>query len=251
MSEMINVKLLSDDALNYMYKNVDTVTKKIQSEKDNNWIYNTFPQPMFVEKKYKIEDFNLCSNPNSTDKEKDYNNSIVLYNSLKKLPRYLLIDERFWLWLHLDKFYEVVKEMMTIKSSSTVKDHWMHRQGKRRSLFFGVLSRMYFRVELTEENGDYTLTKWIVDNPNRFRNLTWRTYSSEKHVILGILKGEKKAFDELNVDRTDVYEQISKYVSNLGSVMLLDSIESETFEELIYQKIKELSFDDDAISERN
>ena len=36
----------------------------------------------------------------SMDKEIDFANSITLYNSLNVLPRYVLIDQRFWLWLH-------------------------------------------------------------------------------------------------------------------------------------------------------
>ncbi len=236
----INIKTLSDDALYYLYKNIDLVTSKIQTELNNKWIYTTFPQPMFITKKFKIDDFTLEENPDSKDKEIDFNNSIKLYNSLKVLPRYLLTDEKFWLWLHFEKFYDVVTKMMNIKSPTTIKDHWMHNQGKRRSLFFGVLSRMYFRVELTEDDGDYTLTKWVIENPNRFRNLTWRTYSSAKHIVLGVLRGQKKAFDETGLDKTETYETISKYVSSLGSVGLLDAIKSCEFEEIIYNKILEI-----------
>lgn len=235
--EQINIKMLSDDALNFMKKNIESVTLKIQTEDNNDWIYSTFPQPMFVTKNIRIDDFVLKRNPDSKDKTIDFINSVALFNSLNKLPRYILTDERFWLWLHFEKCYIFVKEFMFVKSSTTIKDHWMHKQGKRRSLFFGVLSRMYFRVELAEENGDFSLAQWVIENPNRFRNLSWRTYSSAKHIVLGVLKGEKKAFDETGIERTDIYESISKYISNLGSVRLLDAIEINVLEKLVYEKI--------------
>ena len=77
------------------------------------------------------------------------------------------------------------KIMMKINGVSTIRDHWLHAGGTRRGLFFGVLSRCYFRVVLTVDNSlqdKYELTKWIIDNPLRFREFTWRNFSSEKHL---------------------------------------------------------------------
>lgn len=137
----------------------------------------------------------MQSNPESVDKDIDFSNSIKLYEHLKALPRYILSDERFWLWLHFDKFYDVVRTMMKVNGNSTIENMWMHTQGTRRGLMFGVLSRCFFRVALsiaeTKEN-KYELTKWVIDNPERFRNLTWRSFSSEAHLVRGALKGEKE-----------------------------------------------------------
>jgi len=240
----IHIKLLSENALAHMKKNIDVITKKIQENENNLWIYSEFPEKMFNEKKYEIDDFSLIDNPDSSDKEIDLTNSISIYESLKVLPRYVLTDERFWLWLHLEKFYKEVRTMMKVKGNSTILDHWMHKQGTRRGLMFGVLSRCYFRVSLTVDEtlpNKYELTKWVIDNPERFRNLTWRSFSSEEHLVRGIIKGEKKAIDENpSLEKNDIYPEIAKYVSIIGSVRLLDIISENDIADMIFSKTKKL-----------
>ena len=241
----IHIKMLSEDALIFLKKNIGLITKKIIENDDNEWIYSTFPQPMFVEKKCSIFDFELKDNPESSDKDADFYNSITLYEKLKDLPRYIICDEKFWLWLHFEKFYLITKRMMRIRGESTVKDHWTHEQGTRRGLMFGVLSRCYFRAALTvdESKGDdkYELTRWVIDNPERFRNLTWRSFSSEEHLVRGALRGEKHALEEFGgAEDNDVYSEIGKYVSVIGSVRLLDKISEEDIELMIYKKMLEL-----------
>lgn len=238
----INIKLLSEDSLNYLKENLERVTKLIQENENNDWIYTEFPQPMFVEKKFQINDFNLEDNPDSKDKDIDLKNSITIYENLSKLPRYILTDQCFWLWLHFEKFYSIVKNMMRINNKSTIHDHWMHGQGVRRGLMFGVLSRCYFRVALsidTSNQDPYYLTKWVIENPLRFRELTWRTYSSEEHIVRGILKGEKKAVEELKKEE-NVYADLAKSISLIGSVRLLDSISEEDIEQMAYEKMLNL-----------
>ena len=248
MPNKIHIKLLSENALLYLKNNLASVTKNIQENDNNKWIYSAFPQPMFVEKKIEISDFELQDNPDSGDKDIDFKNSVTIYETLKELPRYIVCDERFWLWLHFEKFYLVSKKMMRVRGESTIKDHWLHGTGEgnhRRGLMFGVLSRCYFRAALTidDSKGEnrYELTKWVIDNPERFRNLTWRAFSSEEHLVRGILRGEKRALEEFGgAEDNDIYPEISKYVSVIGSVRLLDKISEEDIEVMIYEKMLEL-----------
>lgn len=240
----IHVKYMTDTARSYIYKNIEYVTKMISQNDSNEWIYKDFPEPIFQEKIFEIDDFSLIDNPNSDDKTKDLKNSITIYEVLKDLPRYVLTEERFWLWLYFDKFYSVVKRMMLIKSESTVRDHWTYARGTRRGIFFGVLSRCYFRVALTIDESDkedkYKLTKWIIENPERFRNLTWRSYSSEAHIVRGAIKGEMKAVADTKKEDTKIYDDIGKYISKIGSVRLLDAISEKDIEEMVYSKCIEL-----------
>src|SRR5690606_31967154 len=136
--------------------------------------------------------------------------------------------ERFWLWLYFDKFFEVTKQAMPFKSDSTFKDHWLYTHGKRRGVFFGVLSRSFFRVLLTVDESKtdkYELTRFVIENPNRLRNLTWRTFSNNYELVRGILRAEQKLVEEFGSKiMTSTYEQIAKFVSRHGSVVLLDSL---------------------------
>lgn len=237
----IHIKVMNENAIVHMKKNISIITKKIQENETNEWIYDEFPQPMFIEKKYEIENFELENNPDSIDKEIDLNNSVKLYEHIKLLPRYILTSENFWLWMHFEKFYIVVREMMKVKGSSTITDHWMHKQGTRRGLMFGVLSRCFFRVTLTvDESKDdkYELTKWIITNPLRFRNLTWRSFSSEVHLVHGILYGEQRAVEEYpGKENNDYYPEIAKDVSEEGSIKLLDAISEKEIEDFVYEKM--------------
>lgn len=240
----INIKMISEDTLAYLKANADSFAKSIAENETNAWIKKVVPQPMYIEKQIEIDDFDLLDNPESADKDIDFKNSVTLFEHLRNLPRYILCDERFWLWLHMDKFYSVVRNMMKIRGKSTFTDHWLQSRGTRRGLMFGVLSRCYFRVALTYDStlsDNYELTKWVIENPERYRNLTWRSFSSEEHLVRGVLKGEKKALEEFGEkENNEVYPLIAKYVSIIGSVRLLDMISENDIEEMIYQKSKEL-----------
>ena len=241
MMSKINIKIMSDTAYEHIRKNLQTITDKIINNEDNKWIQEEFEDPIFIEKKYEIQDFELKYNPESKDKEIYFENSITIYNSLNILPKYILSDDKFWLWLHFEKFYSITRSMMKINGPSTIRDHWLG--GNRRGLFFGVLSRCYFRVSLSLQNSGenkYELTRWVIENPERFRNLTWRSFSSQRHLVRGILRGEKRAVEEMGKEDNSIYEKIGRYVSTIGSVRLLDVISEEDMEEMIYQKCKEL-----------
>jgi hypothetical protein len=245
MPNTIHIKLLSENAYLYLVKNISKITVSVINNDNNRWIFTDFPQPMFVEKRIEINDFELESDFEDADKEADFRNSIKIFEALKSVPRYILCDEKFWLWLHFEKFYPIVKSMMKIRGESTIKDHWMHVQGTRRGLMFGVLSRCFFRVALTidESNKDnkYELTNWIIHNPQRFRELSWRSFSSEAHLVRGIVRAEKRAIEENpEKENNDIYPKIGKYVSLIGSVRLLDIITEEDIESMIYEKTIDL-----------
>ena len=160
------------------------------------------------------------------------------------MPLYVLTDERFWCWMNFEMGYEAALKYMPVKKGSSVfKDHWLLTQGKRRGLFFGVLSRCYFRVALSVDEtlaDPYELTKFVIENPLRFRELTWRSFSSEKIIVLGTLKAEKRVMAEYPQmeENTKHFAEIAKLLSKLGSVMLLDCMTEKDIEEYVYKKYK-------------
>ena len=78
----IKVKMMSEDALIYLKNNIKRIADKILENDDNHWINTEFPSPIFIEKKFDIDDFELKDNPESADKDLDLENSIVLYEKL-------------------------------------------------------------------------------------------------------------------------------------------------------------------------
>lgn len=236
----INICFMSDSAIETFRTNIEEVTKFLkENPNDTNWIkkiYNS--EDIFIEKKYKINDFELDTSYDGNYVKVDYNNSIKLYENLKVLPRYILTDERFWAWFNFTIGYKASLQAMPIKSSSTFKDHWLFSGGQRRGLFFGVMSRCFFRVELTvdERREDkYELTKFVIENPERFRNLTWRANSSQKHLVLGILKAEKEIYEKYGKKvKNNIYADVAKFVSLYGSVRLIDAISEEEIYKAVY-----------------
>lgn len=245
MSE-INIKYLANDVLDTLKANVKDIPQKIiDNPYDTEWLNDYAEKDIYVTKKYKIEDFNLDIPTSADDKDIDIKNSITLYEHLKKLPNYVLSDERFWLWLMFEKAYRICQILMPIKSadSSVFKDHWLFSNGNRRGLFFGALSRCYYRVSMTVDEtltDPYELTKFVINFPERFRVYSWRSISSQKHVLLGVLKAEKEIVEKYGEQNEvgKIYTELAKDLSKLGSVKLIDVMEEEEIKEYIYNKYK-------------
>lgn len=247
----IHIKYMSDEALETLKANTNTITEKLIENPDSSaWLNSFFSGTLWVTKKYEIEEFSLLVPKDDKDREVDLQNSILLYERLRHLPLYILTDERFWCWMNFEIGYQAALKYMPIKKGSSVfKDHWLLTQGKRRGLFFGVLSRCYFRVALSVDDtleDPYELTKFVIENPLRFRELTWRSFSSEKMIVLGALKAEKRIFLEYpQMDENAKYfADIAKSLSKLGSVMLLDCMTEKDIEEYVYKKYKVMVEDD-------
>lgn len=258
MNNLINVMYVTDQLLENLRENAAEVGELIKSHSDTLWLKKYASGQMFEEKKFTIPDFKLHLSEDGNYDKVDYKNCITLYEALNKLPRYVLTNENFWVWLELTSCYEVCRQAMPIKSKSTFKDHWLFSGGNRRGIFFGVLSRCYFRVELTVDDSlpdKYELTKFVCEKIERFRTLTWRSISSEKHVVLGVIKAEKDLYDEYNKDAAtaemfrkaeagkngeNLYTEFSKQLSLFGSVRLLDALSEEDIYEFSKQKMVEL-----------
>ena len=103
----INISYITEDALETLYKNSEEVANYLMKEKDNsNWLRLVYKGKLFEEKKYKINDIELLVDENY--EKVDLTNSIMLYETLRELPRYVLTDERFWCWFYLNKEKEEV-----------------------------------------------------------------------------------------------------------------------------------------------
>lgn len=250
----INISFITDDALETLYKNSEEVANYLMKEKENsNWLKLIYNGQIFEEKKYKINDIKLLTDENY--KNVDYENSIKIYETLKDLPRYILTDERFWCWFNFTIGYQAALQAMKINSTTTFEDHWLFSKGQRRGIFFNVLARCYFRVALSidENNIDdkYYLTKFVIENPERFRTLSWRANSSQKNIVLGALKAEKdiveKYKDIIDVDKIKyndgkgtIYSEVTKQISLYGSVRLIDAASEEDIYNFVYNKLEEM-----------
>lgn len=249
----IHIKYMTDEALETLKANINTVTEKlIENPNSSEWLKTFFPGTLWVTKKYEIEEFALCVPKDDKDRETDLYNSILLYERLHHLPLYVLTDERFWCWVNFEMGYKAAIKYMppdSSKNKNAFRDHWLLTLGKRRGLFFGVISCRYFRVALSVDetlDDPYELTKFVVENPLRFRELTWRSFSSEKMIVLGTLKAEKRVREEYSYieENNKHFPDIAKLLSKLGSVMLIDCMNEKDIEEYVYKKYKAMVEED-------
>lgn len=240
----INIKFMSDNAIDTLKSNIDYVTEQlIANPKDSSWLRSFIPDEIFITKKYEIEDFSLEIPTDKKDRETDIRNSILLYETLNHLPSYVLSDERFWAWINFEKGYEAALKLMPPDDGKAVfKDHWLFTQGNRRGVFFGVLSRCYYRVALTVDpslEDPYEYSKFAIEKPRRFRELSWRTFSSEKTVVLGSLKAIKRVVEETGVkEKPKFYDELAKALSRKGGMMLLDIMDEKDLEQFVYEEYK-------------
>ena len=264
MNNEVPIKFMSEDlvnALKYDIKKHDAknINSRIESNKENsNWL-SDFNDLVFEEKKYKYVPFELSQYSNEDHKITDFNNAIKLYEHFNHLPRYIITDERFWAWVNFDFGYKYALQSIPVKTKSTVGDHYLFVKGKRRGLFFGVLSRLYFWVDLSiDENNPedkYLLTRFAMNNIERIRNLTWRANSNEKHIVRGVLKAELKLCSEYSQTpkgkelfkkaetgegTVNLYTKLAKYISLYGGVRLLDVITEDEYEAIVYKEGKRI-----------
>ncbi len=62
-------------------------------------------------------------------------------------------------------------------------------------------------------------------------------FSSQYHLVRGIVRGEKKAVEGFKKEETSLYRQIGKFVSEIGSTKILDVIREEDIEKMVSEKM--------------
>lgn len=248
MDSLINVCLMSQQAYNNLTVKgkEDRIALLIQSNpNDSSWLKEEISpnDQLYVKKIFSIPDFSLETSEDGDYSKVDFKNSVTLWNALKDLPRYILCDERFWLWVLFEKGYKAALQAMPIDSGTTFRDHWTFSQGKRRGLMFGVLSRCFFRVDLSYDKtlaDPFELTKFAIESPNRFRELTWRNNSNLNVLVQGTLQAEKDYILKNGEVPGGTYALLAKGISNVLAVRLADSMTKEDFYQLAFSILEKI-----------
>ena len=240
----INIQYATDELIATLHENAECITQKlIDQPNSNSWLKSFTSDVWVIKKKFEVEDFELKIPSSTKDYDTIYKNAITLYEHLCGLPGYVLSDERFWVWLTMEKFYQVSLATMTVTKPSTYREHWIFTESNQRSIFFGVLSRLFFRVELSfdiDSPDPYKYTKFCFENQYRLREMTWRTYSSERHIVRGALKGIKDFLDKYDKIQEDnsSYKKLASDISLLGSAKLLDAMPEEHIREQAFKSLQ-------------
>lgn len=233
----INIKFMSEEAYKTLQKNYKEVYQMILDHpSDCSWLKEYLGFEPFEEKKYVIEDFELLNTQNYHDVA--FQNGVILYEKLCKLPRYILCNNRFWAWVTFEKTYKQAINSIKLSGPQIIKNWWVPGTS-RRDLMLGVVSRGFFRTEISidETRQDkYELTKYILANSESYRNLTFRN--------IGMLKNVSLAYLSVELDITNKYKkpiprvahrELMKEASRIGSVMLIDVMSQKEIYDRLYE----------------
>lgn len=246
----INIKLMTEEAYVTLQKNYKDVFEQIKMHpSDCTWLGEYLGFEPFESKKYTIEDFNLLDSENYEEVMQD--NSITLYEHLSALPRYILCNNRFWAWITFEKAYKQAQHSMPLKSDNLIKSWWLGNNA-RRSLMLGVISRYYFRAEISVDNdreNKYELTEYLNKAGEVYRNLTYRNIGmlpSVSHAVIMVSRDISEKYEI--VANKAIVREILKQTSRLGSVMLIDDLSTTEIYDYLLRKIEKWLFQQGIIS---
>jgi hypothetical protein len=85
----------------------------------------------------------------------------------------------------------------------------------------------------------------VIENPQRFRELSWRSFSSHSKITRGVIRAEKDLIEKYNGRfKSSYYASIAKYISRVGSVKLLDAVTEKDYYDYTYNYIDSLIKED-------
>ena len=103
---------------------------------------------------------------------------------------------------------------------------------------------LVYRIDLTYCEGEedpYYLAKYVMENPNRFREISWRAISNQKFVVKAMLRAEIRVNNEMEfAEKGEYFAALAKEICKLGSIKLIDAMEEKDVEDYIYEKYKSI-----------
>lgn len=253
-NNLINISFMNEKILDTLYSNPKRINEYIkQNPYDSKWLKELFHELPFEQRKQKIIDFELKLSSDGNYKNVEVENAINLYEHIKDLPRYILVDNRFWLWLEFGKFYRVALQAMPLTTDTRLEYSWLFKEGKR-GIWRNTFARGYFWVEFTVDetrNDRYELTKFVFEKTERIRNLTFD--NKYRNVVFNTIRAEKDIYDkyisdpnyketmencEKGIGTYNIYTFIRKALSLYGSARILDFMDENDLYSIIYEKLE-------------
>ena len=238
----INVKLMTEEAYRTLQKDLNGLLKMIKDHpSDSSWLKDYLGFEPYETKKYVIEDFTLKCADNYDLVV--FDNAVILYEALYRLPKYILCNNRFWAWINMEKAYKQAQMATKDFSIQTLQNLWF-MASSRRNIMLGVMSRYFYmiNVSIDESRKDkYELSRTIFNNPETYRGFCYRSLGMIKSVTLGVLHAENdfECLTRIPINKK-AGAQIVKKASRAGSVMLLDMVNEQEISNYIFPYILEI-----------
>ncbi len=240
-----NIKLMSETAYLTLQKNPEDVLKAIQAHpKDSSWLKEYLGFEPFEEKEYRIRNFEFLNR--EINEATIIEDSIVLYEHLKQLPRYILCDPKFWAWITFEKAYLLAQKLASL-STSLISSTWLITS-TRSSLMQGIISHLFFMIQISVDEtreDKYELSRYLFTNKETYRNLCYRNMGMLKNVTLAVIRAQRDISEKAGILLLSKQSAaMVKEASKIGSVMLMDVMTQEEIYDIVYPKFIQIVLDD-------
>lgn len=239
------INILSDNKVDTLAtkENQKIVAKYIADYPDNTWLKEFFgEEEPFTKSKVEMEDvvFDMTAEEPA---DTDFENAKRLFEALKHISQSTACDERLWISLAFDKFYDYMKYRYNIVEKPTMlQNKWLFQKKARKSaLFRQGISMLWWYAYISYDNtlaNPYELTEFCFKHKDFLISIYSRTFSGSENVRLALMQALRDfEQDGGSIEKKEVYNGIVKYVSFLGGAYLIDTFTREELYEKIYEQL--------------
>ena len=239
----INIMMMKDSALEKCRVDSEELTRKMFAYPDDaSWLATFVGEDPFEAKKFAIPEFELKV-PATKEEAADIRleNALILHDALKDVPAYILGDMHFWAWVTFTVGYKYAQYRSDIKAEY-LKNNWVTRgDNARRSVMLQTIGMNYFVADLAnsgDEEHRRKLTEYLFNNQELYRNLVYRNISDISAVSEAVIEAfyDYEAKTKTSIPRETI-RAMFKFISNLGSVRLIDSMSADDIYERVMNEL--------------
>lgn len=209
------------------------------TEANSDWIETELGHKVLLDSKYECPDIVLNMDADEPF-DTEFENVKMVYETLKFLSDSEASNERLWAGLALGPFWRYVQYRWKLQKDCTennIKQHFYYGFGSRRSLIRNGAARLWWIGRLTYDDtkpsDPYELTRFVCEKSNYVMSILERNFSNNKAIVRPCVRAFLDARKEGYDIKVDEVKTLTKYISVLGGVYVLDCLP----EQLIHDKL--------------
>jgi hypothetical protein len=239
----MKIKFIKEEALHIFRNNADPINNFIQEHNNKSWIQTFLGKNWFGETKIEVPDFNFYIDHSKKPIDTDFDNGVMLYETLKQLNETQASDERLWVGLSLSEGYDYLMYRWGFDNNTRFKYRWIFFTKGKRALLYHGLARLWWFVRITVDktlDNPYEITEFAFKYQGVVTKLMYRNYANSRKVVLAILSVLMEFERNGYVISMEMVNELYKEVSLMGSVSIIDAFSREELEYKIRKKIEKI-----------
>lgn len=259
MSKEITLKYLTDEGLAALKESFSSNLKEYISGNQDYFLDFLDKNNYLVDSAYSVEDFTdklVYTKDNDSD---DLTNIAIVYDAMKHIPAYVMMDDRFWagvthtiMWEYIRKrrAEDVFANGIQNQEEKIYNSFFTHtKHGMKRGTYVNCVSRLWWAGKLTYDEtstNHYILTeelckKGFASTIILFSSSNIMGRKEAREALLRTIKKIRE--DGVDVKRDDIVAGI-RYMNLVAGSSLIDTMKYEDLKNMIenyYQKYFQLS----------